>query len=295
MIAPPTLFTLTMSVRCNQDCIFCAARGDNRSDTALNMFNFIRSEITPGSVVDISGQGEILLHPKFRQIVQYIGEAGARCSFSTNGAALTPDLVDFIDTSSVHLINVSLNSLDRDIYRRLTGRDFLPKIRENLTYLFARLHPFKVSLSMVITAYNSQEILAFTQYGVSVGAASVRLLPLASTIQYYDPGIMPEDTPALREQLTAAINYAHAHKMHIQAFSLDPQVRGYSLKCRAPWQQIRIDLDGSVKTCCWSNRELGNMRTQSLREMWEGPLWNEFRQSVASGAMTFCQNCREFA
>lgn len=288
----PQLITLGLSTKCNQDCIFCSSCGI-RKDTDLDMFGYITELIQPTSTIDITGQGEILLHPQFREMTQLITERGADCSFATNGSPLSKDVVHYLDSIALKVMNVSVNSLHAETHQKLTKRPFLPLVLSNLEYLFARPRNYRVSLSMVATAYNWHEMPSLVQYAIAHKANSVRLLALAPSIEY-DRDLLVPDTPLVRECLEKSRALANAARLQIVAFSMDPQKKGYSSKCKAPWIQFRIDLDGSVKTCCWSNRTLGNIKQQSWKEIWDGPLWQEFRESVRSGAMTYCQQCREF-
>lgn len=288
---PPRLITITFSTRCNQDCIFCGLPGE-RSDTDLNLFDRVRGLVRPGATVDISGRGEIVLHPRFRNIVDEITFLGATASLSSNGTTLTPEVVDYLLGRSVSILNVSVNSLSEETHRVLTRRSFYSAMMHNLEYLLSRPRNFRITLSMVITGYNWTEMPALVQYGADHGVDAVRLLPLAPGFNYQDPGLQLPDHGLVEAALVEARRISDERRIPIRA----PQEgkRGYSLRCRAPWSQFRVDMDGSVKTCCWSDQVLGNVQTQRWSEIWEGPLWQEFRGSVASGAMTYCQQCREF-
>jgi hypothetical protein len=38
-------------------------------------------------------------------------------------------------------------------------------------------------------------------------------------------------------------------------------------KCRLPWCGILVEVDGSVKCCCFQKKSLGNLNDASLEDM----------------------------
>ncbi len=70
------------------------------------------------------------------------------------------------------------------------------------------------------------------------------------------------------------------------------------LVCTAPWTTMNINVDGSVTPCCfWSasgnnGKPLGNLTTQSLREIWNGPAYQKLRQANLDDEPNHpCQSC----
>lgn len=63
--------------------------------------------------------------------------------------------------------------------------------------------------------------------------------------------------------------------------------------CAAPWRGLHINPRSNVKTCCAGDPNiLGNLETQSIEEILNGPTMKEIRQTLAKGQMhSYCSNC----
>ena len=53
--------------------------------------------------------------------------------------------------------------------------------------------------------------------------------------------------------------------------------------CLMPWVHLHIDTSGKVKACCNTSVTYGNVRNQSVKEVWEGEKVNLFRDKLLRG------------
>ncbi len=61
------------------------------------------------------------------------------------------------------------------------------------------------------------------------------------------------------------------------------KIGGKRFFCDLPWNHLSIDEDGSVRSCCWQAASLGNLKTSSIWEIWNGKIIKEIRKSTAEG------------
>ena len=63
--------------------------------------------------------------------------------------------------------------------------------------------------------------------------------------------------------------------------------------CAAPWRGLHIDPAGNVKTCCAGDpKMLGNLNTNSITEIINGPALKEIQQSIKQGIPhSYCNDC----
>ena len=64
--------------------------------------------------------------------------------------------------------------------------------------------------------------------------------------------------------------------------------------CAAPWRGLHINPRGDVKTCCAGDPNmLGNLNTQSIEQILQGPVLQEVRQTLRQGRPhdKYCHNC----
>lgn len=71
----------------------------------------------------------------------------------------------------------------------------------------------------------------------------------------------------------------------------------YKSACILPFIQMVIRPDGSVSRCCqdvYGNETFGNVKEQTIKEVWYGPKLTAFRQKMTAGerdSIPFCRDC----
>lgn len=66
----------------------------------------------------------------------------------------------------------------------------------------------------------------------------------------------------------------------------------YFQKCYSPWRETQITLNGDVHSCCVLGEVLGNMNSQSFKEIWNGKKYKAFRRAIHSGnPPNVCRHC----
>ncbi|MBN1867229.1 radical SAM protein [Candidatus Sumerlaeota bacterium] len=52
--------------------------------------------------------------------------------------------------------------------------------------------------------------------------------------------------------------------------------------CGTPWNYVAVKTDGSIVPCCFLSTSMGNLKTQSFMEAWNGPEYRALRRSLAT-------------
>ena len=76
----------------------------------------------------------------------------------------------------------------------------------------------------------------------------------------------------------------------------EPAPKKRKVTCRKPWWRMSVQWDGTVVPCCldYNNKlVLGNVKDQTLTEIWNGPRMKELRREFLSGKVTnpLCKDC----
>lgn len=50
--------------------------------------------------------------------------------------------------------------------------------------------------------------------------------------------------------------------------------------CKLPFTDISIKRDGRVRVCCYNEKILGDLNTQTLEEIWNGAEYQELRRRI---------------
>jgi hypothetical protein len=66
---------------------------------------------------------------------------------------------------------------------------------------------------------------------------------------------------------------------------------GLTRDCLAPWAQLEVRLDGGIALCC-ARPPIGNLKSQSLKELVNGEAARELRSQLLNGTVdSYCRQC----
>jgi hypothetical protein len=244
---PAPSLELEITNRCNADCVMCPRR-DLRPLGSMSDATFERVEaLGPVSAgVILSGIGEPTLH---RRLVEWCGRlrtalpTGAPIVVVTNGARLTPDLLDELGAAGVSLVQFSLHSLDRNRSNSIMGWTRHDTAFRNLVACAGR-RPDLLAINMVVLDANADEVREMRQFVVGLGipAGRLGLIPVFSRAGTVDPAVLP----------IARRRPAPGHSLYLRK-SLFVAWNGDLLPCsndiggRHPWGNVHdIDPGGIV-------------------------------------------------
>ncbi|WP_456416729.1 radical SAM protein [Methanocaldococcus sp.] len=123
---------------CNLNCIFCSVDEGEFSKTRKNDYyvdleylieNYKKIvEFKENKFIEahLDGQGEPSLYYPLVDLVQELSEINKKgngiVSMQTNGTTLTYKLIDELEEAGLHRINLSINALDKNMAKMLSGR-----------------------------------------------------------------------------------------------------------------------------------------------------------------------------
>jgi len=125
------------TTRCNFTCGFCAGRSMRQGDLGWETFERFLAINPDLQHVELQGEGEPLMHPRFFDMVSACRARGIRVSLISNGSMFTREKVDRLIGDAVESIHVSLESSDEDEFQTIRGGK-LSKVVEGLRLLIAR-------------------------------------------------------------------------------------------------------------------------------------------------------------
>jgi MoaA/NifB/PqqE/SkfB family radical SAM enzyme len=108
------------------------------------------------------------------------------------------------------------------------------------------------------------------------------------------------DAALLRETFNATIEAGRKAgiELRLPRMPLDDVVNYYNgginvpdFQCRVPWNTLSIDHRGNANPCYLET--VGNVREQTLKEIWAGPKLQNFRTGCKDGLWPACQGCCE--
>src|SRR5262249_9580413 len=105
-----------------------------QSDIDFETFERTLQAFPSARHLDLQGEGEPLMHPRFFDMVDLARARGIRVSFVSNGSFFTPENVTRILRGGIEKISVSLESADAATFRAIRGGK-LEKVIAGLEHL----------------------------------------------------------------------------------------------------------------------------------------------------------------
>lgn len=290
---PPKLYIEIGNV-CNLHCPMCLRRWYRRKEgyMSVDQITYIIKQ-NPGLIgVGIGGWGEPLLHPNFPEIFRILTLRGILVAFDTNATLINQRFLDTLKEGV--LLYKLVISVDSPVTGRI--RDYPnPKIvYENIRKIAEirkrKGYPRILMLSCTVSKSNLNEVENVVRLAYEAGIPKVGAHPTTAFNRKHLEG--PYGPPPL-EELSKAFRRAEAlaKKLGIEFSACYPLVKSW---CDVPWTSMFIAWDGTVYPCCMHlKRPLGNVFEHSLREIWNGRKYMEFRRSFREGEEEFCKNCLE--
>lgn len=255
------------TTRCNFTCGFCAGRKMTQSDLPFERFEAALAAFSDLRHVELQGEGESLMHPRFLEMVELARSRGVKVSFITNGSFLAPEAVERLLGAGIEKISVSMESPESAEFQRIRGGK-LDKVVRNIEGLMAArkvrgLDRPVVGLSVTVLASTQDKLPAivalYRQLGLDGGITLQPLQRMESYTAAYGPSMQAEAlSPEEVEQ--AWIRFRANKEMRAIARErppvtgfFDELMEGWSPTSRkCPWleQGLYVNRDGQATGCC---------------------------------------------
>ncbi len=308
----PVCLYLETTNRCNLLCTTCPRTYEKlepEADMSWELFQSIVDQVPNIARVVLHGVGEPMLVRHLPRMVRYLKARGAYVLFNTNGTLLNArkgrELVD----TGLDELRVSLDAADAKTFLLVRGKDYFNRILKNVrafTDMQARekLPTPRVSLWLTGMKETLEQLPAFVRVANDIGVKEVYLQRLV----YFDENAIGMARPdqALFEKMTSdeathlEAAEAVARALGIQFNASGATEPGTSLKkaadaspwslCRRPWSVMYFTANGRALPCCiapfsqrgYENYTLGDATQASLQQIWNGPAYQAFRETLQS-------------
>ncbi len=287
---------LSVTDACNYRCIFCMPNNPNFFNTrnlltVSEIDRLIKLFSAMGiNEVKITG-GEPLIRDDLNEIVKRVHNYVSSISITTNGYYLNNKLPD-LQKSGLSRLNVSVHSLDKNKYKKITGGgDLEVAMRGIKTAIDLGMVPVKVNMT-VIRGFNDDELLDFVDFGINKGII-VRFLEYEpfngreawkSTEFVSAKEIM--DKISTKYQLTRLSREPHSTSIY---YDVDGAGKiGIIPSVSAPFCQdcnrLRVTANGKLVPCMYSKYEVdlkkpleSNFSDEKIKSLIENAVNGKFR------------------
>ncbi|MEM4472875.1 MAG: GTP 3',8-cyclase MoaA [Archaeoglobaceae archaeon] len=271
-----TNLRISVTQRCNLNCIYCHREGEKNSSEEISAERI--AEISKAfyelgvKKVKLTG-GEPLLRKDICDIISAMPPF-EEISLTTNGIMLS-DKAKELKEAGLNRVNVSLDTLNAEKFRFITGSDKIEMVIEGIkSAVEARLTPIKLNM-VLMKGINDGEVFdmlnfanSFNGRGINVILQLIELIPNSKTREYYlNPELFERKFLAIAKAVK--IRDMHKRKQFFTSFGIVEIVRPLdnSEFCKH-CNRIRVTSDGKIKPCLMSDEEidLSNLHGEDLKE-----------------------------
>jgi radical SAM protein with 4Fe4S-binding SPASM domain len=235
-------------------------------------------------------QGEPYLNPDFLDMVQYASSKNIYTATSTNAHYLTDKNARRTVESGLDRLIISIDGTTQETYQQYRVGGQLDKVLQGAANIVKWKKELKsrtpfIIFQFLVVRHNEHQIEEVKKLARSIGVDQVRL----KTAQVYDY----ENDP---NRLIPTIQKYSRYK---KDKSGKVAFKGNNANhCWRLWHDPVITWDGSVVPCCFdkdAQHKLGDLRTQSFKELWNNPTYRDFRSQVLQSRknIDICANCSE--
>ncbi|OQA74245.1 MAG: molybdenum cofactor biosynthesis protein A [Candidatus Dependentiae bacterium ADurb.Bin246] len=168
LLKPEIRFSVELTTRCNAKCKMCTRQSlvdKNRLHVGVmddlivnNVIDQMKkfSDLGYEVVFTPMGLGEPLLYEKLYKVIERVKKYRIKVILVTNGILLNNKNIDGILNARVDEITVSLNTKNKNEYKKLMGVDGFDLVNKNLDLLFEKRNKKKSKLKIFIQFLGSQ-------------------------------------------------------------------------------------------------------------------------------------------
>jgi MoaA/NifB/PqqE/SkfB family radical SAM enzyme len=251
------------TTRCNFTCGFCCGRSMTQSDLDYERFERTLAQFPGLRHVELQGEGEPLLHPRFFDMLEALRSRGIVMSMITNGSLLTAEAVEQLVAGGVEKISISIESADPERFRQIRGGK-LEKVIDGIARLVAakrgvRLPRVGFSVTMLRSTATALDgiVALYQRLGMDGGITTQALQHMHAYMHVYAPAMRDE----LLDEREADVRYARFYRRTRAIANPTWSNGGFYARLMAGWKPTTrrcpwleraayVTRDGVVSACC---------------------------------------------
>jgi radical SAM protein with 4Fe4S-binding SPASM domain len=276
--APPRQLTLENTSICNAKCVMCPYPIMERDKIIIDV-DLYQKGLRDAKELGIKWVqpqyfGEPLVDKGLGDKIRASRELGLKTTVFSNGSLLDAAKAKMLIESELDEIKISIDSHKPEVYEAIRKGLKFQKVLENVRGLVALRKEMgaklpKVSVMFVEFEANHTETRDFYKFW---------------------------------SRIVDHVNISRSHnwggKVTVKGLTIlqDEQLR---FPCPSPWDQLVVNAQGEILPCCCdyegTHLSLGNLKTMTLRQAWEGEKMTELRRKHLErrfAEIPLCDACR---
>lgn len=265
---------VSLTDRCNFRCFYCLPHGEPPVAPKEQMLSYEEIEYVSEIFVSLGIEkirltgGEPMMRRDIETIIRKLSALKPRLhdlALTTNGYFL-PDRAEELKEAGLDRITISLDSLKRDVFKRMTGVDVLDRVLEGIEAAKrAGLRPIKIN-AVIVRGHNEDEVADFARFAREhdVWMRFIEFMPLDSGHEWSRRAVVSgreilerieERFPLVQLKIQrgseTSSRYGFADNAPGEIGIIAPVTEPFCGAC----SRIRLTADGQIRTCLFSTVE----------------------------------------
>ena len=266
---------VSLTDRCNFRCFYCLPHGEPPIAPKEQMLSYEEIDYVCDIFVSLGIEkirltgGEPMLRRDIETIIRKLSllkSSGLQdLALTTNGYYL-PDRAQSLKDAGLDRVTISLDSLKRDVFKRMTGVDVLDKVLAGIAATKAAgLEPIKIN-AVIVRGHNEDEVADFAAFAreYDVKMRFIEFMPLDSGHEWAREDVV--SGKEIRERISkrfplVSVDVARGSDTSSRYRFADgaPGEIGIIAPVTEPFcgacSRIRLTADGQIRTCLFSTVE----------------------------------------
>jgi cyclic pyranopterin phosphate synthase len=266
---------VSLTDRCNFRCFYCLPHGEPPIAPKEQMLSYEEIDYVCEIFVSLGIEklrltgGEPMLRRDIETIIRKLTRlksSGLRdLALTTNGYYL-PERAQSLKDAGLDRVTISLDSLKRDVFKRMTGVDVLDKVLAGIEAAKnAGLEPIKIN-AVIVRGHNEDEVADFAAFAreYDVKMRFIEFMPLDSGHEWSRDDVVSgkeirerisERFPLVRVDVARGSDTSSRYRFADGALGeigiIAPVTEPFCGAC----SRIRLTADGQIRTCLFSTVE----------------------------------------
>ena len=266
---------VSLTDRCNFRCFYCLPHGEPPIAPKEKMLSYEEIEYVCDIFVSLGIEkirltgGEPMLRRDIETIIRKLARLKTSglldLALTTNGYYL-PERAQGLKDAGLDRVTISLDSLKRDVFKRMTGVDVLDKVLDGIAAAnSAKLEPIKIN-AVIVRGHNEDEVADFAAFAreYDVKMRFIEFMPLDSGHDWAREDVVSgkeirerinERFPLVRVDVArgsdTSSRYRFADGAPGEIGIIAPVTEPFCGAC----SRVRLTADGQIRTCLFSTVE----------------------------------------
>ncbi len=298
----PVTFYGLVNERCNVKCRYCEYWRLDKYNDEMSIDEWQQAllsikEFVGKFSINFSG-GEPFIKPGFIDLLSWCHVNGISAGVTTNGSALTRRNAAKVVAAHPFNVNISVDAPNAEVHDYLRGYPGLfDKLSAGIRYLLEERQRqnvvFPITIKPTINSSNFRYLPALVEWAQAIGASSVSPQPMGRwTPETYDELWIEEaDLPEFERTIdrlvemkragAAILTPDHVLRLMPDHFREKKAPRDV-MPCRVGLRNYFIRTNGDVEVCNHGFPTIGNVKTQSARDIWYSAQARATRQDTVA-------------